>query len=163
MQSTEKLIHKSFPFIFLIFGGIALILGAQNVINGFASANWTTAKAKIVDSRIVQSSKGNSKHSGKKFKPHIEYSYTVENVEYFSERVLFGSTSGLSLFTSSKSDAEQWVQKYPNGSTLNIYYNSNKKSESTIIKGVQVNSFFLPLLGLFFISVCGIILKKQGS
>lgn len=153
MQRVEKLLNWIFPFVFIVAGFSALFSGMGNLVKGFESYSWERETATIVESRVIQTNRGQSKKASRKYAPIITYSYLINEEEYLSDKVLFGFISSFRLFSSSKVNAKKWTEKYPVGANVNIYVNPDKKSESVILNGAKISSLFLPLLGVILLII----------
>ncbi len=120
----------------------------NNAIDAYSTKNWPTAEGTIITSEVARSSS--------RYVPHIVYVYTLDTVEYTSDKV------GLTNYAQYKreSDAKVEADKYPVNTKVTVYYNPINVNEAILkpgIKGEHAFMFFLglvvflaPLIGLIY-------------
>lgn len=144
--------------IFLIFGGLlsfADIWLLDRYSEGQDSKDWPTVIGTIEESYIKETtdSEGNTTYY-----LVIEYSYSIDDVDYINSAI---GTWGAS---SEWGHGDPWMiddylEKYPEGAEIKIYYNPVEYQDSVLEPGVSWMLYFLLflvnliLIGLFFGSV----------
>jgi len=144
--------------IFLIVGGLlsyADIWLLDRYNESQDSKNWPTAIGTIEESYIEETtdSEGNTTYY-----LVIEYSYSIDDVDYINSAI---GTWGAS---SEWGHGDPWMiddylEKYPEGAEIKIYYNPVEYQDSVLEPGVSWMLYFLLflvnliLIGLFFGSV----------
>ena len=106
-----------------------IAFSVKKFIRGRASTNWPNIAASVNSSDIQAKSAGNGLTF---YSPVIEYQFSVNNKIYKSSNFTFMGTSGLT-----KKCAEKYINMYPSGSEVNIFYNPRKPEVSVIIPGVH--------------------------
>lgn len=162
MNLKSNILDFLFLIVFVLGGILCIFVGSKNLVDGVSSNEWAWTEGEVVDSKIVQTGRGNSKEAGRKYKPKISYIYNVRGRDHYSDRIVFGTTSRFRFFSSSKSAAESWVRKYPSGSKIKIFYNPSDETESVILNGFRMSSLFLPFLGVLLL-FAGIFSKSKGK
>jgi len=144
-------------FLFLTVFGIVLAGFGIVLFQQTASAEkWPTTDGIIFHSTVDSY----REHDSTMHKPLVQYKYTVNGVNYSSNRVRFGVIS-----TSDGGYANEVVNRYPVGKTVKVYYNPDNPSEALLEPGITWIEYLPILFGLIFILI-GIVFLffviKQG-
>ena len=139
--------NQLFPIVFTLAGVGLLVFGSGNLTSGYASRDWKTTQGVIIESRLVDN--GRSKSGGRNYKPVIAYSYEVERETFTSDRILFGIAS------------EEWVSKYPEGTSVTVAYQPSDPSQSTLNTGVPMTAWVAPLMGVAFLAAVLFLLRPS--
>lgn len=151
--------NKLFPIVFTIAGLLSIILGSQQVIDGFSSKNWKTAEGVITESRLAD--KGRSSRSrGRNYEPVVIYSYKVNDQVFRSDRILFGLASYSSPFKSGEQRSRAWINKYPVGAKVTVFFDPSDCSKSSLNTGAHFTAWIAPSIGLAFLSAALLMFKK---
>ena len=134
--------------VLFFWGFLWFILNFRRMLLGNTSKSWNIIKGRILQSELYVSDKGESYS----YKPQIEYTYTIDGVEYKSNRVYFGSN----VLSSNKDSYQMLIKKYPVGKTVDVYYNSMNNKTSVLEPGIKSDViirfvFYAVLLALGFI------------
>jgi len=135
-----------------IFALAITVLGGWVFIHPFMvkrkikqSLEWPETEAEIIRSEVKKSPGKN-----RTYRPRIKYSYTVDDKEYKSRKVVIGGK----VRSSSRRKANNVCEHYPMGSKQTIFYNPDKPSEAYlerrqegIMLNVVIGAFFF-LLGI---------------
>ena len=135
---------RIFPIPFALIGAIILFVGTQSLQRSYESVNWPSASGIVVSSEIDKRRKNN----GTTYSAEILYDYTVDGEAFSSNRVSYGD-----LGSSNPSRARKIVNRYPKGSTVEVYYMPGKPEESVLETGIQKSTYFLPAFGSVFLIV----------
>lgn len=108
----------------------------NNAIDAHSTKNWPTAEGSIITSEVTRSSS--------RFVHHIVYVYTLDTIEYISDKV------GLTNYAQYKreSDAKVEADKYPVNTKVTAYYNPDKVDEAILRPGIKGEHIFMFGLGL---------------
>lgn len=126
-------------FILLAFGLAAFLHGAYYCLQVSKTDSWPYVEGFILES-YIEKSRSDGKY---RYKAKINYSYEINGNKYQGNRVSFGDVV-------TKGYAEKIIEKYPVGQSVNVYYDPNKSSKSTLVVGLNFIVILYPLLGLFF-------------
>lgn len=166
-DKAPKWIQRIFPFPFLLGGVALLFIGGQSVIDGVSSRNWNKAEGVIEISSVVEKTRSGKKKARKSFKPEISYTYTVDGERHFGDRIVFGPTSYYTLLRGNRERAREVVAKYPEGSTVSVFYSPNNHSHCVLEAGLQFTACVKPVLGFAFMMAGVFLLRsskiKQGA
>jgi hypothetical protein len=125
---------------------------------------WPTTEGIVVKSHVLKSNPpgvNSGMEIDKYFYPNILYSFSFNNVAYKNSKLYYGA------YQPSETNAREFVEKYPTGSTVKIYYNPNNPNESVLEIDWKFKSFLIFGCGLlfaflFFVVVYqGIVEKKR--
>lgn len=134
---------------FIIIGGFVFFMwGLPPMQYASASKNWPSVQGKITRSEVDTYRK-----EGKtQYLPDIAYNYTVDGKQYASSKVTVGDPPS----TSNISPAKRLQSEYPVGKEVEVYYDPEVHSSSTLKTGIQRNDIMLavitgifPFLGIF--------------
>jgi hypothetical protein len=146
-----------------MLGGFFLMRhGFYYVRLGQESNSWPTARGKVVRSFLHSHTSTSTNQNGltstsTSYSPRIQYVYEKNGVMYRSEAMTIGG-GGLSFH--SQTQAEFYLDNYPVGKEIDVYYNPNSPAMSVLIPGgigygigfVVAGAIFL-LVGLFILFV----------
>ena len=88
--------------------------------------DWATTGGKILSVRIDPHQAGAS-HAGEDFEPHVEYAYTVNNIEYQGKKVFPGESDGFS-----EAAAKKILSQYPLNGYVQVRFNPQDPSDSAL-------------------------------
>ncbi len=126
--------------IVLAIIGVALtFLGSVKLKNALATNKWPVTKGTITSAEVS---------GAVKYYPSIKYAYTVDGVEYTSDRI-----SNMNFNTKKRSVAEAVVNKYPLGSETKIYYNRSDPSASLLEPGINTGNILLLAFGILLLAI----------
>jgi len=144
---------------FLIFIGILVLATLRNVRKSGRSKRWPSIEGRVITSEVV--SRRSLDSSGTHttiYEPSIRYAFNLNGQRFESKTISFGGIAG----TSAPDFAESVVAKYPAGSSVEVFYNSAKPTESVLEhSGSGVNMALLIIfsvieLGLLALLVLGL-------
>ena len=127
-----RLFPLSFGFGSIIFLGF----GLWAINKGMQSENWDKGTATITSSEIEKKESRSKDAQGftrtsTSYSVRVQYAYTVEGSSYEGNTIGFGIMSH-----NEKSDAQEELKSYPNGKTIDVYYDPENPSDSVLKKGV---------------------------
>jgi hypothetical protein len=140
--------NKLFPIVFCLAGLALLVVGSQELIQGYASKSWRTTEGEITESRMTRTG---SERKG--YRPEILYSYEVEAMQFSSDRILFGMSSYRTPFKNGRQIANEWLAKYPQGSRVSVAYDPTDPSRSSLNVGAHITAWVAPAMGVPFLIV----------
>lgn len=142
---------KSFgPSVLLIgliffFGIAALLWGAIATGQAFDSLSWPTAEGVITSDQVTE---GTDSDNTTMYSAEVIYSYQVNGQTFTGSKVSFGDYS-----SSSPSDAEEVVNRYPAGKAVKVHYNPQDYRQAVLEPGFSTG-LWIPLgVGTVFILV----------
>lgn len=138
------MIFKSiFLSLFIVFCSFFLITTIQDLSYYKVSGNWPTTRAEITISEVKKCGKGSSK------RPIVEYKYIVDNKNYTSQKLIFGSAGCGDGITNDV------LEKYQVGDFVNILYDPEFPQRAVLIADKVFFSTWLILIMMptFIISI----------
>jgi len=94
------------------FAGVFALLGLYLTLNGARTYRWPTTDG-VVRGRNVSANTG-GRGSSTSYVPELRYEYEVDGITYVSSRIAVGSGPSFS----SRSDAREWLEEYPDGDSF---------------------------------------------
>lgn len=143
----KSILIKLFVSIVFFAGGLAAYLYITKPMadEARASETWPSVEGEIIRSEI------NSFHNseGKEmYSPDVAYVYQLDGKDYSGSRI-----SDLSYSTSSEGEVRRKLAKYPQGSTVKVYYDTEDPYNSTLKPGIGFVANLLYHLPLAFCAV----------
>ncbi|MBD3271553.1 MAG: DUF3592 domain-containing protein [Elusimicrobia bacterium] len=135
----------------LLAVGISLFLLGKHLIGkAKASTQWPSTTGIIVESSVTQSREYDSSRRKyyMRYKPLINYEYTVDGKKYVGDKVSFGGTG------TSRASAYNLIDKYPTRAEVTVYYDPEKPLNAVLETGVSAITYIPFYLGLF-VAICG--------
>lgn len=134
----KKTLTKSGMLIIILASLVGLFLtyfATNNAIDAHSTKSWPTTEGTIIVSEVTRSSR---------YVPHIVYSYTIDTMDYSSEKI------GLTNYAQYKreSDAKVEADKYPVNSKVTVYYNPSNAKEAILKPGIKGEHIFMFSIGL---------------
>lgn len=109
--------------------GVALIvLYLRNKQKAQASTTWPSTEGRITGHKIRVDEVGDDDSSRVSYVPEVHYEYPVEGSLHQGKRISFGSEPSFP----SRKKAEDFLESYPVGSTIPVYYNPEKPQEAVL-------------------------------
>jgi hypothetical protein len=116
--------------------GIGLtFLGTVKLKNAARSRNWPVTTGTIIRSEVG---------GAIKYYPSILYTYTLDNAIYTSTGI-----SNVNFNTKKRKVAEDFIKKYPTGSKVKVFYNSEDPSKALLEPGINTGHILLLAFGIF--------------
>ena len=140
--------------IAIVIGCVILFLFGRDIMSGLRSRNWPTTEGKITQSGVDMSQSRDDEGEIKtSYGASIQYTYSVSGQELVGERRTFTNVR-----TNSSRRAEQIVERYPQGSSVTVYYTEEDPSLSVLEPGVGWFSYvgMVLVLGLLIVGILGV-------
>ncbi len=154
MESKQSSIFISFVFalVFIVGGWLFYKHVSQTIIDeANSSKDWPTVQGMVSSSDIRSS----ISDGDKMYSIELLYAYTVRGENYTGDRVSAVSTS-----TSSLSDVDEDLSKYPEGGLVTVYYNPEVPSISMLEPGADFFTYIITYGPLLFCLV-GLVMLLQ--
>jgi hypothetical protein len=162
MMDIKKIISENPGIIvggiFLIIGFIIACINLIRILQSLIARSWAATEGKITKSVVHvsrnYSSSGSSGGSGRRqstnYRPDIEFEYRIQDRLFKSNRIYFGSKMGASWkYRRSK----KYVEKYPVGQQVSIYYKPSKHSRAVLEPGIHRELIFGILMGMLILYI----------
>lgn len=157
---------------FLIIGILVLFFGVKELIKAMVSKKWPTTIGKIVSSEVYRdtilkdvkkakndgklpdsiekfvSTQANTSRGKPTYEVDVFYNYSVNNIEYSSNKVSFGGEA-----YNNPRFAQRIVNRYPQGKDITVYYNRDNPEESVLEPGTTSACYFIIVFGFIFAAV----------
>lgn len=129
--------------IFFLTGATIAGFGVRTVLQARESAAWPSAQG-IIRTSTVTSQRGSK--GGTTYKPEVTYTYTVDGAEYTGNLIAYG----LKGSSASRSFAQHYDSKYPEGSAIPVAYDPARPQTSVLEPGVSKRAFIMVAFGAIF-------------
>ena len=137
------------PLVFIAVGLLVAISGFKTIGKAKESINWPTSNGIIVSSEMGQ----HRDDDGTTYSADIVYEYIVAEETISGGQIKFGTVN-----TSKPGDARRWLNQYPKGQEVTVYFDPEDPYESVLMPGVHKSTWFLPGFGIVFSSIGAIVL-----
>lgn len=129
--------------IFIFIGVVVAGFGVRAILQARESSRWPSVPG-IIQSSSVERSSGTK--GGTTYKPKIKYTYSVAGTEYTGNLIAFG----LANVSAGGKFAEEYIQKYPKGKNVQVFYSPTDCKTSVLEHGLTKRSFVLFAFGIMF-------------
>lgn len=139
--------------IAIILGSVGLIILGRSIVNGLSSRNWLTTEGEITGSGIeAHQSMDDDGDIRTTYGASIQYTYNVSGQDIQGTRRSFSEVR-----TNSRRRAEQILARYPQASSVTVYYHPGDPSLAVLETGVHWFSYVgaIILLGLLVFGILG--------
>lgn len=142
----------SMAFLLVLAGSGTLVKSLFDYSKGTLSSDWPFVVGQIIESRISTSSTRNasgsvtSSNHSISHKPVIVYQYVVDGKKIINNTIKFGGVGG-----SNRQLSSQYVNQYPLGHQVNVYYSPNHPDNSVLVQGVAKTNIWAIVGSLVFI------------
>ncbi|MDB6018417.1 MAG: hypothetical protein JWR19_2906 [Pedosphaera sp.] len=149
MPSTPSRISRLISLACILAALLAFFLGAREFLHGYASKNWSRTDGVISFAHTIEHP---DLDSGSVYGVESSYDYKVAGIDYTGTRVRFG------MFESSIAHAQTFVDRYPPGKTVAVFYSPTDPANSVLEPGI-FGGTWIPLVvgGMFLIFGIGLI------
>jgi Protein of unknown function (DUF3592) len=131
----NRLGHYIVGVILVIAGPVFSIYYVRGVLDGRASENWPTVKAKVVDAKLVETQDIRGTH----FETKVRYTFEVDGKKYNGDRLKIGGKS-----TSNEKDAEADLKRYgERAAFVDVRYDPSDPNRSTVETGATTGNYIL--------------------
>jgi hypothetical protein len=143
------------PFLLIAIAFIIMIMRSDR--KAHASERWTPASGRILSSEVTshRSLDSNGTHSTI-YEPAIQYEYMVNGQRLQSTHVRFGMAYG----TSWTKPAQDLVDKYPQGTLVQVFYNPANPGEAVLEHSTGGSNRLMTCVVIF---ILGMLVLVGGS
>lgn len=136
--------------IFIFFGCIIAAFTVQGYYYGKLSESWPS-----VDGTITSSKMSNYKGT---LDIHVTYNYSVDNVEYNSNRLAYLKPS-----IETEKVGYEYLEKYAEGKTVKVYYNPEDHAEAVLEPGLcDTFELVAGTIGIIIFMIAGVWTYNKG-
>ncbi len=128
------------------FGVLFVVTAIRAKKASQATQAWTTSIGRVISTKLNRHTSYSHDGPRTSYEPVVEYEYSVMGSPYRGQRVAFGAD------TFSRQHAQQVLDRYPQGSQVNVYYDPNQPVESVLERSAKGTAAF-SIVGLIFIIV----------
>ena len=142
----NALFPSLFSLVFVIIGAVILRYAMTTAEKARQSESWPSTEGEIAHSAILYQTDTTATSNGvATYKADVAYRYKVNGANYSSSKVAL-----LDLASSSGRGQQSIVQRYPDKSKVDVYYNPADPSEAILEPGSVGGINFLYLIGGIF-------------
>jgi len=138
---------RIFPWFIVAVGALALYLGFQTMVGGWASNSWPTVLGVVTTSKIEteQMSSGGNSSSRQSYHARVYYDYAVGGESFSAKRVSFGEYG-----TGDAEHAKGVLGRYPAGAEVEVHYDPDDPAVAVLEPGLHDLPWFYLALGTPF-------------
>lgn len=142
--------------IFLrLTGLIPLLIGiflaqhaGRTLLEAYKSSDWLSVEGKVLSSKVGSIDASGSTRKNPVPIARVEYVYEVDGISYTSSRISHNDYG-----SNIKGQQQKIVDRYPQDSTVKVFYSPIKPSSSILEKRVPIASYLTIGMGVIFILV----------
>ncbi len=149
MQQLPLLLPLLFAIPFVLIFLLLFVGGLRAMLKERASVSWPSTQGLIADAHIKEKLSKN----GMRYKPRVEYTYTVKGRAHTSNTINFGGRKAIQ----SREEAEEYLRPFQKGNTVQVFYNPSKPQESCLLPGKGF-AWLAALIGAVGLAIEAIIL-----
>jgi hypothetical protein len=133
--------------ILVVLGLVLILMGIVSKQRAKRTEAWPAAHGTILSSTVQKRTEydSDSNHTSTKYKPVIQYQYSVMGQQITGKRLCCGSD------TFGKKKAYEISARYPAGSPVNVRYNPEKVEESVLETSAPGSTTNIILGGVFIV------------
>ena len=126
---------------------VILIKIGSDILKAQKSRSWPTASGTVLDSGMeANQSRDEDGDIKTTYGATIQYKYTVDGQEFVGDRRTFSNVR-----TSSVRNTEKILERYPLGSSVDVFYDPDDPSSSVLESGVGAATYILLLVPIGFL------------
>ncbi len=141
----SSVLPSVFSLVFICSGGAIISYAVKMAAKARQSLSWPSTDGEIAHSAVLYQTDTTATTNGTAtYKADISYRYKVNGANYSSSRISlvdFASTSGR---------AQSIVERYPDKSTVRVYYNPANRAEAVLEPGSGSGISLLYFIGGIF-------------
>ena len=134
---------------------VILIYIGSDILKAQKSRSWPTASGTVQDSGMEShQSRDEDGDIKTTYGATIQYKYTVDGQEFVGDRRTFSNVR-----TSSVRNTEKILERYPLGSSVDVFYDPDDPSSSVLETGVGAATYILLLvpIGFLVLGIAGVL------
>ncbi len=105
-----------------------LVIAVTVQLRARRSMRWLSTTGRVSSATVDVRVDGGANGRSTLYCPMIAYEYQVEGRDYLQNRLLIGAP----VSSNFRSRAQKWVDRYPEGSAVTVYYNPADPSEAVL-------------------------------
>lgn len=123
---------------------------------------YPSVKGEIVETTVSYNQIQSSELRSVSVSPHAVYKFVVDGKEYVGKKInIYKSFSYSNLDPDAATEtADKFLEKYPIGSKVTVYYNPENPEDAIIEAGFDLVGIGVTLAGLLLMIVAGIVIVK---
>lgn len=138
------IIPSLISLVFVSIGGALITYAIKMSAKARESLSWPSTEGEVAHSAVTYQTDSSQTTGGTTYKADVSYRYKVNGVDYSSSRI------ALLDLVSTTGRAQNIVERYPDNSKVEVYYNPTNVSEAVLEPGSSAGINFLYLVGGLF-------------
>jgi hypothetical protein len=144
--SMSVALPSLFSLVFMCIGAVILSYAGKVAAKAKRSLSWPSVEGEIAHSAVLyQTQRSLTQDTSNTYKADIAYRYKVKGRNYSSSSIAL-----LDLATSSSGRAQTLVNRYPDKSKVDVYYDPANPADAVLEPGSSSGLSFLYLIGGIF-------------
>lgn len=128
------------PALLLVIGIAVSVLGFRDLAIAEESRSWPSVQGTVTDARLL---KRLDRHHLTKYKAAISYAFTLNGTAYEGRNIGFSSE-----WVGERSAAELQLAEYPEGKTVDVYYDPNGPDRSVLDRRITAATYGALAIGI---------------
>jgi hypothetical protein len=113
-------------------GLVLIVLYLRNKNKAKASMGWPSTQGRILSTNI-RVDEVDDESNRVRYVPEVHFEYTVNGVTHEGKRIIYGSEPDFG----SRDKAQEFLQKYPQGALVTVFYNPENPGEAVLSQGMR--------------------------
>jgi len=130
--------------VFVAIGAGLIYYARQMSAKAQQSLAWPSTSGAIAHAAVLYQRRGAGDDESATYKADISYRYKVNGIDYSSARIAIVD------FSASQARAQNVVARYPDGATVQVYYNPADHADAVLEPGSGAGNRLLYLIGAVF-------------
>lgn len=140
---------------------VAIVIAVVLQLRARRSMSWPSTTGHVNSATVDVRVKNGANGTSTLYCPMIAYEYVVDGHHYMQNRLLMGAP----VSSNFRSRAQKWVDRYPEGSTVKVYYNPDNPSEAVLERkpGGAVMTLWSVALVLVLVAIAVSVWIESGA
>lgn len=113
-------------------GVVLIVLYVRNKNKAKASLGWPSTQGRILSINI-RVDEVDDESNRVRYIPEVHFEYAVNGVTHQGKRIIYGSEPDFG----SRDKAQDFLQKYPQGGLVTVFYNPENPGEAVLTQGMR--------------------------
>ena len=148
--------RRIFGLVLLATGvALAVPFGYHTMVSAQQSAGWPYTDGVIRESELISREQ---RDGSIVYRARIVYAYEAQGNAFEAQRVRFATEQSESP---NQHQAEQWVEDYPPGRKVTVYYDPRRPSNAVLEPGARIDAYVLLGLGIVLMGIGGVLARSR--
>ncbi len=151
-QHSQSKLHTGLGWFTIVAGALLTLFGIQFLNQANETSDWPAVTGSVLGTRVSYSLSSSANSASRRSYYYIvTYEYKVDEQSYINDQYSAGDNEhGPDRFSEEAEAEAAAASKYPEGSSVTVYYNPDVPEEAYLVAGATGASYIPLILGLVF-------------